>query len=201
MMNRGALTILAILILAASMASVAVWFQHRTGRQCLEIWGVEGANLIRHAKVVEALRLKPGDDSSTAAETTEPDDANGESAGPVEVLTVGDREVAVLGRVDISQARGLLHARHALIVDHNFDPQQKPPSSAPSWQYALRFQDGSREVILLLDPIHDFVQLYPVDRGQGLRRETMRAEVAFIEREFAEASERTRQSSARGASR
>lgn len=188
MMNRGALTILAIFLLGASMASVAIWYQYRSGRKCLEIWGVEGANLIRHAKHVEALRLEPRPASDDDAEINESRDSSGERTDPVETLTVGDLDVAILGRLDITPARGLLHARHALIVDHNFDPQKQPTSFAPEWRYALRFHDGDREVLLVLDPAHEYVHLYPVDRGQGLRAETMRAVVAFIEREFTEAS-------------
>jgi len=176
MLSRGTLTILAIITLGVSMASVAVWYHHRSGQKCLEIWGIEGANLIRHAKQIEALRLGPRDTTTS-----------NESAEPIETLTFGDREVAVLGRLDISQARGLLHARHALIVDHNFDPEQQSASLTPSWQYALRFHDGDREVLLAFDPDHDYVRLYPIDRGQGLRGATMRAVVAFVEREFAEA--------------
>lgn len=187
MTNRGIWTICAIILLGAGMAATAVWYQHRIGRRCLEIWGVEGANLIRHARLVEAFRLAPPAKPHPSDATPAPAPTAARRPAEGETLSVGDQEFAVLDRLDISHARGLVHARYALIVDHHFESRLQDGSPPPAWQYALRFQEGDRQAVLVLDPVHNVVRLFPIDRGQKLRAETMRVETAFIEREFAEA--------------
>lgn len=186
-MNRGKLTILSIFLLGASMAGAAVWYQHQQGRRCLEVWTVAGANLIRHAPKVEALRLGaeigPDDAGEAAADSPQSD------SSPDWVI-VGGKKFAVVDRLDISQARGLIHARHALIVDHNYLDDAPSDNGPPVWNAALRFQDGATQMLMAFDSTRNVVQLEPVGRGQTLRAETMRVELAFIEREFSEAQAR-----------
>lgn len=189
MLNRGTLTILGIVLLGASMASVAVWYHAQTGQRCLAVWGVDGARLIRHAPQVEALRLGPATDPAAPA--------SADSPAP-ETLTLGEQSFAVVERVDISQTRGLLHARHALIMDHNFqfesaEASRRSPKdggvvdakTSPAWQYVLRFADGRDEALLAFDPQFDLVGLFPRATTLRLRSETMTAETALMEREFA----------------
>lgn len=188
MFNRGAVAILGILGLGVVMASVAVWYHAQTGRRCLDTWGVEAARLIRHAPLVDALRLGPASPDSPAS---------------LERLDAGAAPLVVLDRLPIGEARGLIHARHALISDHQFEPAAaagEPPSGGTldatersandveRWKYALQFTEGRRQATLLFDPVDRTVRLLPGGAQMQLRRKTMDAEIGFIEREFSEAA-------------
>ena len=105
------------------------WHRYQQGRRALELWGVETAQLIRHAPQVELLTLS--DKSASLA---------GES------LQVEGREVGIARREDISKTRGLVHARHVLIEDASFDWDGTPADCGGDWSYALRFSDGKKSV-------------------------------------------------------
>jgi hypothetical protein len=148
-LNSGKLVILGMLAVALAAAAFAWWRQYHLGRRSLEYWGAEGARLIRAAPQVELVKL-----SGAAAEA------------PPNSL-----------RRDVSQARGLVHARQALISDASFLWGDKP-STTPAWEYALVFRDGSREFTVLLDLSRDLagsgalrapVRLGPT-LSQGLRQ-------------------------------
>ena len=100
------------------------------------------------------------------------------------MIDLAGREFVVIRRVDISQARGLVHARHALIMDYNFEFDRPDLAATPQWRYALRFTEGDRQVVLTFDPDANVAGLFPIGHWQGLRAATLKAEVALIEREF-----------------
>jgi hypothetical protein len=50
---------------------------------------------------------------------------------------------------DVSQARGLINLRRALVSDASFD-WDAPTTEPVRWQYALRFRDQDRQVLLLI---------------------------------------------------
>lgn len=55
-------------------------------------------------------------------------------------LDAGDDEAISLG-----EARGLIHARQALIVDASYDWESVANDVTPKWQYALRFSDEEKQ--------------------------------------------------------
>jgi hypothetical protein len=129
-LNSGKLLILVILAAALGAAGLAWWHQYQQGRRALTYWGPEGAALIRTAPRVELLNL-----------SLEPlPQSSGER--------VFDRFVT--RRQDISKARGLVHARQALISDASFE-WGEPASSDPNWTLALHFSDGGREIVVAFD--------------------------------------------------
>lgn len=175
MLNRGALTIFGILALGIAMASVAVWYQSQMNRRCLDAWGAPNANLIRHAATVEGARLAGPDRLPPAEES---------------LAVPGQTPLGIAARVEMSKARGLVHARHALIVDPNYDDRELPTDAAETWEYAIRFAEPEREVVLLLDPRNRRVRLCPPGVDLPLRDQTMQAVTALIERELEAAARR-----------
>jgi hypothetical protein len=123
-LNSGKLVIIAILGAAVAAAGFAWWRQYQEGRRALAYWGTEGARLIRTAPEVELQMLGGGSNG-----------ADGQS---------------IAARRDVSQARGLVHARQALISDVSFLWNDKA-ATAPVWEYAFLFRDGERDFTLLLD--------------------------------------------------
>ena len=122
MIHRGKFLIVAIFLVAVVAASFAWWHQYQKGRHALSLWGAGPAVLIRHAPRVELLRLK----------------------APAEIAVI-------LGHKDISRARGIVHARQALVEDASFDFQAARGDCEPHWQYALRFSDAGQRATVQFD--------------------------------------------------
>ena len=135
-MNAGKLVTLLILVVAILAASVAWWHNLQKGRQALEYWGGRSAYLIRQAPIVRLSKLTPP--ASASPESSDSDALPGGFA-------TGET-------IDISQVRGLVHARQALISDASFDWNSRQPPSGP-WQYGLAFSTAtsSETVMVVLD--------------------------------------------------
>ena len=111
MSYRGVLAIAVMFALAAGLGGFSVWFHYQQGKRSLEFWGTDAANLIRHAPRVELLELG-------AVESVESGDAADKSSSS---LLVDQTKIPILRQADISHVRGLVHARHPLIIDPNFE--------------------------------------------------------------------------------
>ena len=129
--SRGKWAILTMVLLGCVLGGFAVWHHYRQGRRILEFWGSETAMLIRHADQVEVWRLGPQSDQSRSQ------------------LEVSGQSLAILEQVEISRLRGLVHARHALIIDRNYDWSTAPAGQAVVWNLALHFRDGEQQTTLV----------------------------------------------------
>ncbi len=133
-MNTGKIVTIGILGIAVVMASVAWWNNWNKGHRALSYWGSENAYQIRLAKHVTLYQLS---DATTAS------DDQGQ-------LDIGAQLAAIQSERDISQARGLVHARQALIQDSSYNWQSEPAAN-PRWQYAIRFGEGDSASMVLFD--------------------------------------------------
>ena len=70
----------------------------------------------------------------------------------------------MLQRHNISTMRGLVHARHTLIVDRNFNWQPSVPDPATNWDFALRFSDQQQQVTLVFSLQRRMVRSLDHDR-------------------------------------
>jgi hypothetical protein len=132
MINRGKLVILLMLMTAVAAAGVAWWYQFRQGGKVLQLWGSAAAYRIRLAPKCELWQLAPLSDEEND-----------------ERLLVNDQAWTIAARRDITEARGLVHARQALIQDANYLFEVPPHDKLPDWSYALRFQDESGQTLLV----------------------------------------------------
>jgi hypothetical protein len=98
MRSSGKLVVLSIFAVALLMAAFAWWWNRQQGRQALEFWGKESALAIRDGQKVELLRLRPKNGRLVDLEGFD-----------------------LIETKDISQAQGLIHARHSLLQDASFD--------------------------------------------------------------------------------
>ena len=132
-MNRGKLVILGILGAAIFAAGIAWWFQFHQGHQALAFWGGETARTIRLAKPVWAQRIvRLGDVWAT---------------GPL--LTVDGESYQIQSSREITKARGLVHARQALIQNLSFDWSDSGTTNDTDWTFAIRFGETDQETLLL----------------------------------------------------
>ena len=159
----GKIVVIGVFVVALAAASFALWWNINRARRSLEFWGKDAVKLIQHGKAVELLELQPAEASAES-----PSDQTPAAEIPAGELRYQDRPLVVKRRLDLSQARGLVHARHALTDDASFVWDDAANASQPAtWDYAIRFSaspaatsaDASspgdsaagKEVLLLLD--------------------------------------------------
>ncbi len=166
-MKRGQILILGIVTLAVAMASYTCWHHYCKGYHALQFWGTSSAALIRHAKQVRLLKLQEGSGSPAQGQVVS------------NRFQIGEQEFSVVREVDISSARGLVHARHTLIEDQNFNWTSPPQSASPDWDFALQFSDRGDQETLLFDVQRRLVRSLGSGRQQ-MMTETMERIVDFL---------------------
>ncbi len=135
MRSSGKLVVFTIFSVAVAMASFALWWNWGLGRRSLEFWGENGALLIRDAKSVTLVKLDPRIPNPAA------------KCPP---LPMDSRDLNSAEKRDLSDVKGLVHARHAFLEDASFDWNQ-PVSNEVEWQYAVWFDGGKDDVFVMLD--------------------------------------------------
>ena len=148
--QTGKWVILAMVAAALAAAGMSFYYHRQASRRALEFYQPETALLIARAERVELLELAP---------------PAGDTEG-LETLVVGDERLTVLRVRDLSQAAGLVHARHALLEDANYAWQAPHDDCSPTWTHALRFSTGEQTATLLLD--FDCERLLPLGRDQSV---------------------------------
>ncbi len=166
MPSRGKLVILAMFLLALVMGGYAWWHQRQKGHRSHQFWGGPTALLIRHAAQVQLLWLEP---------------AGTETPARAERLEIGGQSLAVSGRHEISQARGLVHARYALIEDASFAWDAPRGGCENQWRFALRFVHQGQSATVAFDPDCSQLLLVGDDRTIKLVPQIMAAFAAKSE--------------------
>jgi len=126
--KSGKNLILGVLVLGLAAAAAAWWFRYSTTHKATEYWGSQAAMLIRDASRVTLRSDAPSTDEEGTAE-------------------------ADVAR-DISQAKGLLHLRNALLQDSSYDWTAQGPTDA-NWAKSLVFErsEGAEpRVVILFSP-------------------------------------------------
>ena len=141
-MIQGKYVIFMVFGTALAMAVFAWQFRISEGDDVLDYWGIESANLLRHANRVEFLKL----DSADAAD-------------PDSTLTINGTQQRIVSVEDISSRKGLIHARHMFIVDHTYLWEESPPENIRNWLFAMRFSDGDKQVTLAFHSQSHAVQM------------------------------------------
>lgn len=124
MWNTGKVLIVAILSVGVAAALFAWQHQYRRGARVMKLWGADNTYRIRMAPECELLKL------------TQP------SANATDSLRIDNQDWQIVQRKEISQARGLVHARQALIQDANY--QWDSPDRPARWSVAVIFRDPDK---------------------------------------------------------
>lgn len=156
---RGRVLIVGILGVAVLAASFAWWHQKSRGQKAIQYWGASSAYLIRNA---DCVWLCPLNRRKHAVEGSEQGDVSGS-----EKILMDGVEWDIAWRRDISRARGLIHARQALIEDASFDWDRETPSVDPVWHYLIEFQEGERAMRIVFDKEEHWIGA--VDQGRPQR--------------------------------
>ncbi len=146
---RGKQAILAILSMALVAAGFGIWFKCQMTDQVLELFGPASAQCVTSASQVTYLEL-PG---SNGVSLTNQD----------EITVLSDTLFNGTSWLDISDAVGLSHLRHALLQDVSYD-WHATPGSLPCWQHALQFVGDQERTTLLFDLDQRYV--FILEQGQ-----------------------------------
>jgi len=133
MLDRGKLAVLTMFAVALVAASFAWWWNYSRGQKCLAFYGKDAALLIRTATQVELLELAVAENPA------------GESS--LETLGIGPNSYQVVKLLDISQAKGLIHARTSVVDDTSFHWDALPGDCQPKILYAVRFTGDSQATL------------------------------------------------------
>jgi len=136
---------LACLALAAGLASWS--YRYGATHESTRFWGSEAALLIARPSEVELFRLE-------LADSAEP---------PSQNLDLG-RLYAATPLREISKERGMVHFRHALMTDGNYEWANEPEPSEIDWRWGMRFHDGQIQALVVL--AEDFATIGLLDQGR-----------------------------------
>lgn len=133
-MNTGKMVIAAMFLAAVGAVGVSFWYHHQKSRRALAFLTPETARLVTQAPRVELLLLAP---RATPAENAE-------------VVLIEGEPHPIFERRDLSAAPGLVHARHALLEDDNYDWKSGDVAACtPEWTQALRFSTDEASATLV----------------------------------------------------
>lgn len=141
-----------MLALAIALGAFGMWFNRRLRDQALEFWGSAAALVVRDAPQVELLALAPADpaaegptsDTGAAMAKATAGSADGET------VAIGNRQLRVVARRDVSTVPGIIKLRLALLENRAFAWNQPRGDCPETWSYLLRFQ-GAESVDAALD--------------------------------------------------
>ena len=175
---RGKLTILAILSLAVALGLLAWVLGYQRSRRILTVWGGPRAAQIRLSEQVRLARLTRWHAPTSSADSG----ATGRPANTA-ILQIDNQSWLRSPWIDISSARGLINARHALVEDASYR-WPVPAAATGDWQLVLSFspRPGSTDrdhCLLALDLTAGRIRLVGTDRtadispiAEGLRQFT-----------------------------
>jgi hypothetical protein len=126
------------------LSSGAWLYNYRQTDQSADFWGRQRAELLLRGETIELLTLSDPIPASTAPSEMPAD----QSAPSGENELIAGR--AIVNAHDLSGARGLVHFRHALTYDENFDwDELTDDGSQLDPAFALRFADDNAQLVLL----------------------------------------------------
>jgi hypothetical protein len=141
-LKRDRVLILIILAFAVAATVFAGWFRWSQGHRALDFWGADLASQIRFAESIELLWL----------ESPLVDAASSEDSSAIDAVTIDGVKWRVHHRRDITDARGLVHARQALIEDATYLWDNHAMGLESAWTHALVFHSvGKNDAVLLFD--------------------------------------------------
>ncbi len=133
--QSGTKLVIAIGGLALALGAVSWWYRFESAHRATQFWGAEAAELIEEPSEVLGLKLE-----SVPEENEVPEDAG---------IEFDHRHYATLLQIDLTEARGMVHLRHALMTDSSY-LWMKRPKVPSTWRWMLKFSQGDHYVLVLL---------------------------------------------------
>lgn len=155
-MNRSKSVIVAMVTVGVVMALFAWWNRYQGSQRILATWGPEAVVAIRKGERVELLYL-----DSEASASGERISLESRPSAPGEPSSTTSFRIS--RTIDITDAPGLIHARHHLLHERGFAWGLGETECESEWELALRFVHGDNVATLALD--FQCNRIYFVERG------------------------------------
>ncbi len=151
-MPAGTKLVVALAILALALGVGSWWYRFESAHQSTAFWGPEAAELIGTPSQVTAITLVPA--------------VEGVEEASVELLEVDDVEYLTVNVHDVTNVPGMVHLRHSLLTDSNYDWSAKVEE--PVWGRCLQFSEADQEAGLLFTEDFTVVGLLEGDRVRAV---------------------------------
>ncbi len=135
-MNQGKIIVGIAVALGIAAGLAGYWWNYGVSRRAMEFWGQENARLVRLAPKVEYLELQLIEDDLTITP---------ESIRPL----LATYSYAIRKTADLSQARGLIHLRNAILSDDQYRWDIFEDQLLQEKVQALRFTDEAGKVVTI----------------------------------------------------
>ena len=145
-MNQGKLVIGGMVAIGVALAMFAWWARYSRSQKVLAAWGPDAVVAIRIGEKVELLQLRPAEPAAT--------DAPAYVFIPADERSSGSRaeKLAITQLTNITDAPGLIHARHHLVHEKGFLWEQaRSADCRPKWETALRFWNHDVSATMVFD--------------------------------------------------
>jgi len=150
--QSGTKLALAMVMLALGLGVLSWWYRYESAHQSTVFWGPEAAEWISRPSQVKAFQLDP-----TAA------DVESGAESDTSRMKFGNQWYQLTELQDLTNARGMVHLRHSLMTDRNYDWQSVSVDNARQWQWCLGFYGERGNVLVLLD--REFITVGKVRKG------------------------------------
>lgn len=158
-MQRSGTKLVLGLACLALVAGVASWsYQYGATHQSTRFWGNEASSLIARPSEVEFYRLELADSAEDSGETDRLS------------LKLGKPYVGIQTRV-LTKERGMVHCRHALMTDRNYEWTSQPEPNEVDWRWGMRFHDGQTVAMVVL--AKDLATIGLVDQSRSPQVRTL----------------------------
>ena len=151
MPNRGSLVVMLLLAAGLTASAAALWHHRQKTHRALDLWGTQGSLLIEHAPEVTLFRME---------------ELHGEAASAGKAtVRVANRDFVLTDAHDMEGAAGFSHVRWGLCQDSSYAwDKDCDACDNPRWDYAIRFVDRDRRIIIALDTQYGLVTEVGSDR-------------------------------------
>lgn len=149
-MKRDRIVIFLILSLALCATLFAAWFRWSQGYRALEYLGTDVSQQIRFSENVELVWLESPIFTGMPGRPNAPQAAN---SAAQDTMFIDGVKWLVVKRANISDARGLVHARQSLIQDATYRWNDEAWGPDSSWTHAVIYssKDQGEPITLLFD--------------------------------------------------
>lgn len=146
-MVKGKYVISAMVGIGMILAGFGWWVRYKSSQKVLAVWGPDAVVAIRTSDRAELLPvLKAGEGDAELGEG-EPEETISIESSNYPVQSVGAGKA-----IDITEAPGLIHARHHLVHEKGFNwDAPREDGCEPKWTIAFRFTNNDKIATMLLD--------------------------------------------------
>lgn len=157
--------------MTGALAGFGWWWRYEQANEASEFWGHDSIQALILPDKADAFGLQASSENSPKVD--------GSTNAPI---TFGSQTWQTGAWIDITKAKGFLHARHSLTQDVSFDWSRSPEALVPQWQMGVQFTRAGRTTTLLFDFEQRLLGLVEANKVVALAPHTSSGWQSYLER-------------------